>query len=146
MYLIKIVWSLHDQEGYTHVPKTHSKERSEKKQKYKKKQRNNRRELNEKKWRTEISRLLVLYYTQGLKPLPQECKAQEIPQMAQRRVRKRRGSAEMFSERRFQCYRFKFLEKERRLRRTFLVGSDWWIPPKRPLWKERKQKENHKRR
>jgi len=45
----------------------------------KKKQRNNRRELNEKKRPTEMSRLLVLYYTQGLKPLPQECKAQEIP-------------------------------------------------------------------
>jgi len=80
----------------------------------KKKQRNNRRELNEKKRLTEMSRLLVLYYTQGLKPLPQECKAQEIPRWPQRRVRKRRGSAEMFSERRFQCYSFKFLEKERR--------------------------------
>jgi len=54
----------------------------------KKKQRNNRRELNEKERPTEMSRLLVLYYTQGLKPLPQECKAQEIPPMARGKSQK----------------------------------------------------------
>jgi len=82
MYLIKIVWSLHDQEGYTQVPRPIIKKEVRRNKNTKKKQRNNRRELNEKERPTEMSRLLVLYYTQGLKPLPQECKAQEIPPMA----------------------------------------------------------------
>jgi len=134
-------------EGHSPVSnKTHFQQKEEAKKNVKeRKKENNRWELKEKKDPMEISRLLVLYYIPRTRS-PTTPRVQEPKKSLGRSQGKspkeericRKCSRKEISMWWVQSFREETKGKKikrnvrRRLRRTFLVWSDWRIPPERP--------------